>query len=128
MRAIAANALPLIAKVVEEVADDIIQELIENYNTAEPGETYERTGPDAANSLGGSWEVSSVRNQSDQLVVVIFNDAIDERGRAYSSFVQGPNQTGRHAGAGWKTIKEVQDSHAHSQSNKVRAAIRKAGQ
>lgn len=124
LRAMANNAVNNIETALERTADSVIKEAQENYDTAIPGPTYERTG-----NLGLEWHHTGASTDTlGRVRVGIFNFVREERpnGRAYSSLVQGDDQTQRHEAAGWKTIDEIIKNHSHEQSNRVRNAIRNA--
>lgn len=131
LRAMANNAIDEIKKVVEEVADEVIEDAVSNYESAAIGESYIRTG-----RLGESWTRSNAYEHNGEIIVIINNfvselDRDDSGkkgyGRHYAGLVQGDERTNRHELAGWLTIFEIQQFHSNEQGNKVRTAIRRAG-
>jgi hypothetical protein len=128
LRAIANNAIELVKQAQEQVAENIVQDLKDNYATAEPGETYERTG-----DMGASWEIHGPYIAGNGNVQTdITNIVTDSRGRHYSGLVQGPTgeegtQTFRHEEAGWRSIDDIKADHIREQTNRVRGAINRAG-
>ena len=129
LRAIAANALDEVGRALEETADSVIADAVSNYDSAQPGENYQRTY-----NMAGSWTRSSAfTGPGGTVQVVITNFVTDEYGRDYSGLVQGDRQTFRHSQAGWRTIGKtdwddgIASEHSHEQSNRVRAAINRAG-
>lgn len=123
LRAIANNALKAVKDAQEETVKHIIEDLQANYDTAIPGDTYERTG-----NLGLEWEYHGPYEAGNgKIRTDIENHVIDESGRHYSGIVQGESQTQRHEGAGWRTVEEIRNDHLREQTNRVRAAIRRAG-
>ena len=59
---------------------------------------YRRTG-----TLYANWKIFP-RNAGGSFAVTISNNAVDENGRAYANYVQGPRQVSYHRKAGWKRI------------------------
>ncbi len=114
----------MVEDALQETADDIIQAAIDNYDTAIPGETYERTG-----NLGLGWDTLPVHDKANgEIEITIFNNVVEETGRQrfYAGLVQGDEQTERHAGAGWRKIEDIAKDFSHVQAVRVREAIRKA--
>lgn len=68
------------------------------YPPPPPNSKYERTG-----RLHESWKVD-VKDTSHSITGYITNDAVDDRGRHYSSYVQGQWQVWYHAQTGWKVL------------------------
>lgn len=125
IQALLKNAIPAVKQVVEQVADEIIVDLISNYDSAVPGDSYVRTG-----DLGEGWIPTKAIEQSNGSIVVTISNHVVERGgrhREYAAFVQGDRRTSRHEQAGWLTIFEVQQFYSTRQGNLVRSAIKRAG-
>lgn len=125
LRALLNNALDDVAKELENIADEIIEDARSDYDSALPGETYDRTG-----DLGRAWHRTDAVTQGNGSIVVFIVNPVVERdppNRAYSDLVQGSQQTERHQSAGWRTIDEIKLEHSHDQSARVRSAITKAG-
>lgn len=128
LRALANNAIDLVKQAQLETARHIVDDLKDNYSTAIPGETYERTG-----DMGASWEIHGpYETTNGNIQTDIENHVTDKVGREYSGLVQGSggeegSQTFRHEGAGWRSIDDIKDEHIREQTNRVRAAIRRAG-
>lgn len=124
LRAIANNAIGTIKAILEDIADEIIKEAVENYDTAIPGDSYDRTG-----DLGSAWLRSNAYQNGDRIIVTITNTVVerDPPMRSYASLVQGEEQTIRHENAGWRKISDIQKDHSHEQTNRVRTAIRRGG-
>lgn len=122
LRALANNAIDLVSEVIEDIADEIIEDAVSNYESAAPGETYVRTG-----DLGRGWRRTKAIDTGREIVVEITNAVTEREGkqRPYASLVQGLDRTNRHEEAGWFTIFEIQQFHSHEQTNRVRAALRK---
>jgi len=125
LRALANNAIAAVKDAQEETAKNIIKDLQANYSTAEEGETYQRTG-----DMGGSWGyIGPAELSNGSIQTTIFNDVTDSYGRPYAGLVQGTKeqQTWRHYFAGWRQIDELRSEHLREQTNRVRAAINRAG-
>lgn len=124
LRALARNALHEVADALEEVADMAIAEAQDNYNSADEGETYERTF-----DMFNRWEAHPAVDLGNEISVTITNDVIerDRPWRHYAALVQGDQQTFRHQNAGWRTIRDILNDLSHIQAAKVREAIRRAG-
>lgn len=73
------------------------------YPSQPAGSEYTRTG-----RLGDSWRQSGPTNSSSGIATRISNNARDERGRSYSEYVQGEQQTAVHAGR-WTKLEDVLD-------------------
>lgn len=125
LQALAKNAIPAVKRVVEQVSDEIITDLISNYDSAQQGFTYVRTG-----DLGRGWVASPAIEQSNGSIVVTIENHVRDRSRKhkeYAGLVQGDERTERHNEAGWFTIFEVQQLYSTRQGNLVRSAIKRAG-
>lgn len=124
LRAIANNAQSAVADALQRTSQDIIREM-KTY----PGETggkYQRTY-----ELQAHWKTipthGAADNHDGSMSVIIYNDVVDDYGRYYGIYVQGPWQTAGHAGTGWSKLEEVATRYGTAQGNRVRAAINRAG-
>jgi hypothetical protein len=77
-----------------------VMEIVRAYPPARADSTYQRTF-----RLFESWDVD-VRDVASALVGYITTDAVDPRGRHYSTYVHGDWQVDYHAETGWKKLYE----------------------